>query len=82
MRGTIGWSFISGSTLEWSKSASESRTVLVTDAEETEADEDEGIRAGAFLTALVENFFLAAGRVMEVVVGWFLSLLSFLLPLL
>ena len=56
--------------------------MLVTDAEETEADEDEDIRASAFLTALVENFFLAGGRVMEVVVGWFLSLLSFLLPLL
>ena len=48
----------------------------------TEADGDEGIGVGAFLTALVENFFLAGGRVMEVVVGWFLSLLSFLLPLL
>ena len=48
----------------------------------TEADGDEGIGVGAFLAALVEDFFLVGGRAMKVAAGWFLPLLSFLLPLL
>lgn len=64
--GTTSSSSISGSTLEWSKSASESRTVLTANAEETEADRDEGTEAGAFLATLVEGFFLADGQAMEI----------------
>ena len=56
--------------------------MLVTDAEEIEADGDQGIGASAFLAALVENFFLVGGRAMKVAAAWFLPLLSFLLLLL
>lgn len=61
MRGTTSSTFVSGFTPGRSKSASKSRTVLAieADAKEVETDEDVGTGVGAFLVALVEDFFFA-----------------------